>query len=229
MTVIVNKKTTVMGQTFFAPHFFPEGVPPTHNEREKSERLDKILKLKGEQINNQYRISVRDKLLDDIDKWRWLGGQINELLINTKEIDRIDIDNNYIWPAISQYLIPELKRDSDSKRFGTPKDHLRKCWLLSKTRGTKWIKNWAGWDALVDRGEQLHSEPLLLELEKVFMKHIDNIDSRDYQIIFRLVAEKIPSYGRIKDITLIKKNGLRKIAEDIEKKWLEKTNILTEL
>ena len=222
MTVIVNKKTTVMGQTFLAPHFYPEGVPPTHSVREKAEELDKILKLKIEQINNEYRTSIRDKRLDDIDKWRWLGEKMDALLKQTREIDRTDIDSNIIWPAISQYLDAELRRNDDERRLGTAKDHLRKCLLLFEAKGTRWIKNWAGWDALVDRGEQLGTaDRLLLALEDVFIKHLDKLDSRDYQFIFKSLAAKIPSGGKKKELTLMNNRELKNIARRVEKEWVD--------
>jgi hypothetical protein len=229
MTVIVNKKVTVMGKTFQAPHYFPGDVPPTHIEREKAESLDKLLKLKIEQINHEYKKTKKSQRIDDIEKWRWLGARLDNLLTQTNEIERKDIDSHIIWPAISQYLEPELRRDDDEKRSGTAKDHLRKCILLFRSKGTKWIKNWAGWDALVDRGEQLGTDDRLLQaLEKIFLKHIKKLDSRDYQIIFRLVASKIPSASGKKELALMNVRELNRIAGEVEKEWLKESQSYTE-
>lgn len=221
MTIKVLKQITVMGKTFPAPHYLPQEVPPTRTEREKADSLDIIFRMKISEINNEYE-KLKKTFSQEIDKWRWLGGNLDKIISMTKNLDKKDIDNNSIWFAFNQYLHTELKRDSDQKRTGTAKDHLRKCWLLYKSKGTKWIKNWAGWDALVDRGDQLATdERLLLALEKVFIKHIEILDSRDYQKIFKLVTDKIPSGSGRKDLLLIKSSDLDKIASDIEKEWIK--------
>lgn len=220
MTVKVSKQITVMGKTFQAPHYLPQEIPPTREERKKADDLDRSLRDKISEINKKYKKLIKPKRLSEIEKWRWIGEQIENILIKVKEIEKKDIDSNLIWLAVNQYLDEELKREADQKRTGTAKDHLRKCWLLYKSRGTKWIKNWAGWDALVDRGDQLATDDrLLLALESVFLRHIEKLDSRDYQTIFRLVADKIPSGSGRKELSLMKKNELEKIAEVIEKEW----------
>ncbi len=221
MTIKVLKKITAMGKTFSAPQYLPQGIPPTRIEREKADNLDILLKIKISAINGEFEKKKKSLAASEIEKWRWLGGKLEGIFNEVKNIDRKDIDNNLIWFAVNRYLLPELKRDSDQKRTGTAKDHLRKCWLLYKSKGTSWIKNWAGWDALVDRGDQLATdERLLIALENVFKKHIDKLDSRDYQKIFKLVTDRIPSGSGRKDLELMKKGELDKIAKSIEQEWL---------
>lgn len=213
-----------MGQTVNAPQYVPETVL-TREIREKADLLDEKIKKNVDLINESFK-KLKAGRLDEIDKWRWLGEQVDNILNNVDGIEQKDIDNNIIWLAIGQYLSDDLRRSDDIKRSGTAKDHLRKCWLLFKTKNTNWINNWAGWDALVDRGEQLVSdERLLRTLDLVFIKHKKFLSSRDYQYIFKKVAENVPSGGSRKDLDLIKPAELRKIVESVEKEWLvEKKN-----
>lgn len=212
-----------MGQTFNAPQYLPETVL-TREEREKADRLDAKIKEYTVEINKSFEKFKKTKP-QEIEKWRWLGGQIDLLLRRVKEIEQKDIDNNSIWLAIGQFLSNDLRRNDDVKRLGTAKDHLRKCWLLFKSKSTRWIKNWAGWDALVDRGEQLVLDKRLLGvLEEVFLKDKDLLSSRDYQYIFKKLAEKIPSSGGKKELDLIKLPELKKIAKSVKKDWSDNKN-----
>lgn len=220
MTVKVFKNVTLMGQTVNAPQYLPETVL-TREVRKKADALDIEIQKSVDEVNKSFK-AIQEDGLEDIEKWRWLGGKIDALLKNVKGVEQKDIDSNTIWLAIGQYLSDDLRRGGDVKRSGTAKDHLRKCWLLFKSKNVKWIKNWAGWDALVDRGEQLAADKrLLAELERTFLKHVDSLDSRDYQFIFKSLTGKIPSGWGKKDLDLIKKKELSKIATEIEEDWLK--------
>ena len=220
MTVKVFKEVTLLGQTVNAPQYLPEGVL-TRDVREKADILDSKIQKEASQINESFKKLHKGKI-EEIEKWRWLGGQIDTLMREINEIEQKDVDNNTIWLAVGQYLSEDLKRNEDTKRSGTAKDHLRKCWLLFKSKNTRWIKNWAGWDALVDRGEQLVLDNRLLgALEEVFLKDKNRLSSRDYQFIFKRVAEKIPSNRGKKELDLMKSTELKKMATEVEKEWAD--------
>lgn len=194
MVVKVKKKTNLMGSDTEITQYIPEGIPLTRDRREKADSLDTELKKMAQKINEEY-----DKLDDSVrkdkfKKWKWLGNQIDKILQNAKNLERTDIDNHAIWPAIGQYLREELKRGFDARRSGTKKDHYRKCWLLATLPDLDWINSWSGWDAFIDRGEQLvMSNKIVPVLKKKFGPLSIKLKSRDFQKIAKAVTEQIPS------------------------------------
>lgn len=194
MVVKVKKKMNLMGSDAKITQYVPEGVPLTRDRREKADTLDTELKKVVQKINEEYDkldVSVRK---DEFKKWEWLGNQIEEILQNAKNLERADIDNHAIWPAIGQYLREELKRGFDARRSGTKKDHYRKCWLLAILPDLDWINSWSGWDAFIDRGEQLvMSNKIMPVLKKKFEPLSAKLKPRDYQKIAKAITEQIPS------------------------------------
>ena len=118
--------------------------------------VDKVLKAEVGRINKEYETLNKKIKVSEIEKWRWLGGKMDNILKSISLIEESDVTNNNIWPAIGQYFRQELRRGMDDrKRSGTKNDHYRKCWALHVIPGTEWIISWVGWDAFTDRGEQL--------------------------------------------------------------------------
>ena len=196
--------------------FLPKDII-SKSEREQAEKLDSVLQTAVEKINQEYETLDKSIKKNEIEKWRWLGGRIDEIL-SIPLISEQDKDNNHIWPAIGQYLRQELSRGlKDKKRSGTKKDHYRKCWALSNLPGTGWITSWIGWDAFTDRGEQLaYSGKLLPLLENRFTGITDKMTPDDFKRIAKLLVEYVPTKAQTpKDIDYLPEDKLVEIADAI--------------
>jgi hypothetical protein len=194
MVVKIKKKIDVMGEEREITHYLPEDVPLTRDRREKADRLDEELKKIVNEINKQYEKLDGGIKNNELNKWKWLGREIDKTFKSVKNLDQIDVDNDSIWPAIGQYFRKELKRGFDARRSGTKKDHCRKCWLLATLPDLDWINSWSGWDAFVDRGEQLvMSKKIMPILKERFSRIVLDLKPRDYQKIAKKITESIPS------------------------------------
>jgi len=196
--------------------FLPKTIL-SKSERQQAERLDSILQTMVEEINQQYDTLDKKLKNNEIEKWRWLGGKINEILSIPFILEK-DKENHHIWPAIGQYLREELSRGlKDKKRSGTKNDHYRKCWALATLNGTGWITSWVGWDAFTDRGEQLaYSEKLLPLLEKRFGNFGGKLSPDDFKKIAKLLVEYIPTKAQTpKDIEYLPEDKLVEIADAV--------------
>lgn len=213
MTVKVKKNKLISGSIVEIQTYLPESELLTTEKREQADKLDDLLRKSLEEINKEYLIKSKD-LQTSLKKWYWLGEKIDYLVKNLP-FEQKDIDGHLIWLAINQYLSDSLKRE-DVKRSGTSKDHLNKCWLLYKTKHRSWIKTWAGWDAITDRGDQLLDERLLLELEQCFNVELSN---KDYQFIFKEITQLIPSQIKRKEIELMSVKNLRDIVVEVKKRF----------
>lgn len=197
MTVKIKRKELIMGVEADVTLYLPEELLLTRDRRQKADNLDKILKAEVEKINREYDTLDNKLKSNEIEKWRWLGSKIDNILGSTPEVEEADITNNYIWPALGQYLRQELKRGlEDKKRSGTKNDHYRKCWELFKTRGSKWITSWVGWDAFTDRGAQLIGSNLIELLGVKFSQYPDKLGSNDFKEIAKLAVKYIPTLDK---------------------------------
>jgi len=193
MTIIVYRKKKIFGKEQMVPVYLPIGTVPTPQRQEAAKNLDISIKKAVTDINNEYVKKAKD-LGSQIEKWRWLGIKIAELISSLNNLEKSDIENNSIWPAISQYLHEDLMRGLDAKRSGTAKDHLRKVWLLAVLPDTDWFNTWTGWDAFIDRGEPLVRDPRILKsLKKTFPRDLYNLGKDDYQNIARILVETLSS------------------------------------
>jgi len=225
MTVKVKRKIEALGSEFYTSIYLPEDMYLTRDRREKADKLDEVLKAKVNVINFEYEHLDKRIKNSEINKWKWLGSKIDQILFSTALIEKIDKDNHHIWPAIGQYLRPELSRGlDDKKRSGTKSDHYRKCWALATLPGTEWITNWIGWDAFTDRGEQLaYSGRLLPLLEKKFKGYSHQLKGDDYKQIAKLLVEHIPTKSKTpKDIESLSDSKLDEIAEAVYKDFSDK-------
>jgi hypothetical protein len=205
--------------------FLPKDIL-SKSEREQAERLDSILKNVVEEINKEYDTLDKEIKNNEIAKWRWLGGRINDIL-SIPFISEKDKENHHIWPAIGQYLRHELSRGlKDRKRSGTKNDHYRKCWALATLPGTGWVTSWIGWDAFTDRGEQLaYSGKLLPLLEKRFENLGDKLTPDDFKEIAKLLVEYIPTKARTpKDIEFLPEHKLVEIADTVYETFVKNKN-----
>lgn len=221
MTVIVYRKKTVFGKEHILPVYLPPGTIPTPQVQEAAKVLDASIKKVATEINSEYKRKI-NTLGNQMEKWRWLGAQLAAHLKSLKNLAKADIENNSIWPAISQYLHPDLKRGFDSKRSGTTKDHLRKAWLLATLQNTDWFNAWVGWDAFVDRGEPLVQDPRILKsLKKTFPNDSIELGKDDYQCIARLLVEVLSSRkGNATNFGLLKDSEILQAVEDVKRKLL---------
>lgn len=213
MAVIVRTEEELAGMKRQLKKYLPDGITITEEVIDQARKLDEELSTKVDLINQEYKANPINKVDE---KWAWLGSRVDSLLNDLEYLNREDVHNNSIWPAISQYLVKELRRDTDKKRYGTSKDHLRKCWVFSKGP-VRWIPNWAAWDAIADRGDQLTSNPILLELmEEAFGPYKKSLSSNDYKRIGKLLAEKLPSQSKSSaNVGLMEVGVLKKIVSDI--------------
>lgn len=193
MVVKVKKQINIMGSRKEVTDYIPE-LLLTRERRAKADKLDEEIKEGVEKINSAFDNLDKETKKNALAKWRWLGSEIGNLIEGLENLDQADVDNHAIWAAIGQYFREELKRGIDTKRSATRKDHYRKCWLLATTPDLEWITNWPGWDAFIDRGEQLVlSKKIMPVLKKKFSKISHKLNQRDYQRIAKLVTEEIPS------------------------------------
>jgi hypothetical protein len=224
MTVRVRRRIQVMGGEFEATIYLPEDVLLTRERREKADELDNILKAEVGRINKEYDTLDEQTKKSEIEKWRWLGGKLDNILSSVALIEQSDIDNYHIWPAIGQHLRRELSRGlDDRKRSGTKKDHYRKCWALYHIPGTNWITSWVGWDAFTDRGEQLvYSERLMPLLDARFSSLKGELGADDFKEIAKLTVKYIPTHAKTpKDIDSMPETRLAQIAESIYQEYVK--------
>ena len=213
-----------MGGEEEVTQYLPESVPLTRERRERADRLDTKLKQMAGVINEEYENLPAEIKKNEFNKWKWLGDKIDRVLQKLENLDRTDVDNYAIWPAIGQYLRKELKRGfEDKKRSGTKKDHYRKCWALATMPGTGWITSWVGWDAFTDRGEQLvYSKKLMPLMEKKFLPLREKLNPKDFQYIAKLVTEKIPTQAKNPtDIDAMSETELKQIVDSVYQKFLK--------
>ena len=183
-----------MGNEREVTKYLPENIPLTKNRRLQADKLNEELKKYVSEINQEYESLEEQIKKDDFKKWKWLGIKLEFIISNAKNLEKKDVDDHVIWPAIGQYLREELKRGFDAKRSGGKKDHYRKCWLLSTRKDVDWINSWGGWDAYVDRGEQLVINDKLMSLLKEKFKDVaNNLKTKDHQKIAKIITEKLPS------------------------------------
>jgi len=222
MVVIVHRNQIIFGKKRSVPEYLPAGSIPTPQRREAAEKLDLSIRNSVEKINNEYEGMV-GKFNDSMDKWRWLGGKISEILVGTEKLERIDIDNNTIWPAINQYLCHDLKRGFDAKRTGTAKDHLRKVWLLATLPNTDWFDTWTGWDAFIDRGESLITEVrILAAVKKAFPPESIKMKKNDYQKIARWLVEILSSRkGQALNFSLLTDSEIQNAVNQAKNKFMK--------
>lgn len=222
MVVVVRRLIKAFGKQVRAPIFYPEGSVLTEDKIKKAKKLDEILKKRVDTINHEFEKLKKQTKVNDLEKWKWLGGKVEEILKSVKSIEDKDVDKNVIWPAVSQYLRKELKRGfDDEKRSGTKNDHLRKCYLLATTPGTDWINSWVGWDAFTDRGDQLViSGKLMPVLNKKFSKIKTRLNSRDYQKIAKIIVDFIPTQAKKPaDIDSMSKKKINEIVNQVYEKF----------
>lgn len=226
MVVKIKKKTEIMGEETEITQYLPDDVPLTRERRAQADLLDTELKEKVNKVNKEYD-SLNDSIKkDELNKWRWLGSKIDIILKSSKNIDPVDVDKHAIWPALGQYFRPELKRGFDARRSGTNKDHYRKCLLIATLSATDWFNSWSGWDAFIDRGEQLvMSKKIIPKLKDKFSDLETKLKPKDYQKIAKMLTDKIPSgtSGPV-DIDAMSSEELDKIIDSIYKNF-KKSNL----
>jgi len=198
MVVIIKSKIRMFGKDQIVDLYKPEEILLTEEVREKANLLDKELKSAAARIDRGYKLLPQNIKHNEFQKWMWLGNQIKNLIPELKKLNYLDdkdIDNNLFWSALGQYLNQDLRRGVLTKRSGTNKDHYRKCWLLATSKNTEWITTWGGWDAFVDRAEQLvGKEKVMLAINKWFkLSSIRSIKTRDYQAIAKSLVKHFPS------------------------------------
>lgn len=198
MAVKVFQDITIDGKKLKTAGYLPKGVFVTAQVKQGAEKLDKELQNSVILINHKFQKLKNETLKTPELKWSWLGKQINDLLVNLKSKQLItdkDINTDAIWPGIAQYLTPDLRRVTDKKRAGTKKDHLRKCWLFATLPDTDWFTSWSSWDAFIDRGEHIIYSGKLFSLLKKEIPSTE-LNSRDYQKIAKLLANKFPQKSK---------------------------------
>lgn len=181
-----------MGEEIEATQYLPEDLPLTRERREGADLLDEELQTVVDRINKDYAQLDDSVKKDELKKWKWLGSEIDAAFKSVKNIDRSDMDKHVIWPALGQYFREELRRGFDAKRSGTKKDHYRKCWLIATLPDTDWFNSWSGWDAFIDRGEQLVMSRKVIHALKNKLSSA-NLGPRDYQKIAKMITERLPS------------------------------------
>lgn len=220
----VKKKILIMGNEREVTQYLPEETPLTNDRRLQADKLDEELKKLVSEINKEFN-KLEDAIKkDDFRKWMWLGAKIDEIFTIAKNFEESDRDaHNVIWPAIGQYFREELKRGFDAKRSGEKKDHYRKCWLLATRKDVEWINSWGGWDAYIDRGDQLVlNDKLMPELKRRFSSIADKLKSKDHQRIAKIITEKLPSGtskpSQIKAMTL---KDVQKVVDEVYDEFLD--------
>lgn len=231
MTVKVRRKVEALGTQFEATVYLPEDMLLTRPRREKADKLDNYLKAEVQKVNSEFdRLDDKTKKVE-IEKWRWLGKRINDILESLKSRDLVeqpDIDNHHIWPAIGQYLRKELSRGlEDRKRSGTKNDHYRKCWALYALPGTGWVTSWVGWDAFTDRGDQLaYSKKLLPLLEERFTSLKGQLKPEDFKEIAKIAVSHIPTHAKApKDIDSMPDSKLAEVAADVYREFVARSAV----
>lgn len=222
MTVKLWNKKTIRGQELLLPEYKPKNLSLTKARRMAADELDKELIIQVGIINEDYDLLPVEFKKNEYKKWKWLGGELERLFKTLEFLDKDDIRNEAVWPAIGQYLRPELKRGLDTRRAGTRKDHYRKCWLLATLPYLDWIGSWSGWDAFVDRGDQLVLDNRLLKtLHQQFVGIHDQIKPKDYQRIAKYLAEEIPSGTKTpKELSHLTQEALNELVARVYHKFM---------
>lgn len=229
MVVIVRRKVNMGGFEYEAKKYLPEDVLLTKDKKDKAKELDNILENRVKNINKLYdKLPVSVKKIS-IDKWRWVGKEIDKIFKEVNIIEAKDKDEHTIWPAIGQFFRKELSAGmDDKKRSGTKNDHYRKCWALYTLKYTEWVKEWIGWDQLVERGEQLiHNEIIL----KLLSEKIGNVNPKikgkeEYAALGKLLVEKLPSLKSKKNISAFTEQELEEIIDTVTEAFLKTRNNL---
>lgn len=215
MAVRILKERDVMGKRVAVTQYLPDNVPLSRERRERADALDVEIKNAVHDINEEFSVLEESIKKDELNKWCWLGQKLDLSLKTLKNIEQTDIDNCVIWPAYAQYMREELKRGYDAKRSGTRKDHYRKAWLLASLENLDWIKSWGGWDAFVDRGEQLSQNSKLMPLLNEKFKDM-KLSTKQYQLLAKLLAERLPSIrGQSADIDSMEDVTLTELVDEL--------------
>jgi hypothetical protein len=215
MAVKIAKEREVMGKRVIVTRYLPENVPLTRERRDKADLLDLEIKTVVTEINKEYESLKNAIKKDEVLKWRWLGTRLNSSIKKLKNLEQTDLDNHIIWPAFAQYMREELKRGYDAKRSGTRKDHYRKAWLLGTLPNLEWIMSWGGWDAIVDRGEQLSQNNKLMPLLNKKFKD-KKLSTKQYQKLAKMLTEKLPSVrGQSVEIDSMDDKTLSRLVDDL--------------
>jgi len=195
MAVLIRSKITIGGVEREISSYEPREILLTKQVRKRADSLDAELMTMCKRINEDFNNLANEKRKNELIKWKWLGEQLNIIKTTVKNLNQTDFDNNLFWPAVGQYLCKDLRRGEGSKRSGTNKDHYRKCWLLAITKNIDWISTWGGWDAFVDRADQLVStEKVMLSLNNwLNIKNISKISTHDCQEIAKALVKYFPS------------------------------------
>lgn len=217
MTVKVKKTETILGKKTAVSVYLPIGFNLNAERRERADALYSRLSNMVDGVNESFEKLPDDIKKNDFKKWKWLGDQLVnmlQVLLGEKSLEQADIDNHAIWPGIGQFFRPELSRGMFTKRSGVKKDHYRKCWLLATVPSTNWIKTWTGWDAFVDRGEQLVASNRIMPLLEQILKDV-KLKKSDYQDLAREIAGELPSVGQSATISAMSDSDLKSIVEGV--------------
>ncbi len=225
MVVIIKTKKIILGKKRDISLFLPEGYPVTSDSKKAAKLLDDELKNGVKLINAKYNNLDKETKNNSLDKWRWLGKELETLRGSLKHLEQIDFDRHVFWVAVAQYFREELRAGIDTRRAGTSKDHYRKCWLLYKSSYTNWITTWVGWDAFIDRGDQLIKEKAIMKLlSEKFGDKKQKLNSKDYQTIAKRVVQKLPSTKGAIDSSQLSKKQLSEIINSIYEGFLSQAD-----
>lgn len=217
MTVKVKRKEIVMGREVVVSVYLPKGSQITSDRRKKADMLYVESERLINDINTKFGALPAEIRKDDFKKWKWLGGELAssiKMLSKRGVLEQSDIDNYSIWAGLGQFFRPELSRGVNTKRSGDKKDHYRKCWLLASTPHTGWIKTWTGWDAFVDRGEQLIGSNKIMPILDAKLSRV-KLGKSDYQNLAREIANELPSGGRAATIAAMSNTDLKAIIDSV--------------
>ena len=199
--------------------YLPSNYILTKEEKEKADKIDKIIEEEIKKINREFQYSTDSSIKkNSLLKWKWLSKRLKKLIhfLQKNGLKDKDLRDNIVWIPIRQYLCEELSSGS-GKREGTHKDHYRKVYLLSKIKGLKWINSWAGWDAFADRGDAILQYPeIFSELEKRFSSVTKDLSGKDYQFIAKQLIKYTPMFGeKRKSLSSLSSDKLSLIAQKV--------------
>ncbi len=219
MTVKIRRTKFIMGKDVQMAQYEPKNAALTKERRQQADLLDEELKYFCNKINEKYDKLNVDIKKNELKKWKWLGGKLDAIIHSAKNIQITDVDNHLIWPAIGQHLRKELSRGIDTRRSGSSKDHYRKCWLLATIKDLEWINSWSGWDAFVDRGNQIIMSKKIMPILK--FKFADTeFKPKDYQLLAKIIVDYLPSaMGKLVDIDSMSIDKIQEIIEKVYQKY----------
>jgi len=215
MVVKVRRIELILGKESSVSAYLPESAHLNKEKREKADLLDVKIKDIADSINRDFDKLPKDIQNNEFKKWKWLGNRLADAIkeLNKEgKLEQTDIDTNAIWPGFGQYFRAELYRGVTTRRSGDKKDHYRKCWLLAITPHTDWIRIWAGWDAFVDRGEQLVGSNKVMPLLEKKLSGV-KLGKEDYQNIAREIANELPSGAKGATIQAMSDSDLDEIID----------------